>query len=342
MKKILFLLSFVAILLPSFTFATTTPKFKTEVIDVTDTFIRVEDKDGKRYTITEEIELPDTVTLKPGDRVFLQQFENENGESFYNITGIVRDRVIFFLVFLFALTVWLVNRKHGIRSLVNLIVTLGIVFIGIIPLILKGLSPVLITIIGATLAMTWSIYFSHGFNKKSHSAVVSIAASLTLVGILSWLFINLTGLSGFAEEEAGILVGLGYGNINMHGLLLAAIIIGAMGVLDDLAISQVSVVQEIQQASPAISKKALFQSAFRVGQDHTSAIVNTLVLAYAGAAFPLLILFTLGEAPFDTFNNIINNEIVATELVRTLVGSIGILLSMPISTFIAISAFTKK
>ena len=128
----------------------------------------------------------------------------------------------------------------------------------------------------------------------------------------------------------------------MAGLLLAAIIIGTMGVLDDVAISQVSVVNELLEADRSMSTQKLFQATMRVGRDHTSAIVNTLVLAYLGASFPLVILLTSGQPPFDTFLNIINHEVIATEIVRTLIGSIGIIAIMPISSLIAISILKKQ
>ncbi|MFZ5364173.1 MAG: YibE/F family protein [Patescibacteria group bacterium] len=159
--------------------------------------------------------------------------------------------------------------------------------------------------------------------------------------MFSVIFTNLTKLSGFAEEETVYLVGLMGGDINLQGLLLAGFIIGALGVLDDITVSQVSTVQEINAANPNLSRSEIYKKAMRVGVDHIASMVNTLFLAYAGAALPLLLLFSFKQEPFLTFGQVINHEIIATEIVRTLVGSIGLALAVPITTFLA-AYFYKK
>lgn len=310
--------------------------FKAHIVDVTDQYIRAEDDKGNRYTIDPATEIKDTDQLNVGDKVIIAHIVREDGTSSYIIQEFIRTPWVIGLVALFFITVLLVNGKQGVRSIANIIVTILIILFLIIPLILKGYSPVTVTIIGGMIAMVWSIYFSEGFNKKSHTAIISIAVSLLIGAILSWFFVKKTSLTGFADESSSILVGIGYEHIKMRGLLLAAIIIGALGVIDDVAISQASLVHELKEANPTMKRTKLFQAALRVGRDHTSAVVNTLVLAYVGAAFPLVILLSLKQPPLDTAFSIFNNEIVATELVRALIGSIAIMLVMPISTWIAL------
>lgn len=314
--------------------------FRAKVVDVTDTYIRVEDEQGKRYTIDPSIETKDTSELNLGDRIIVGHIVREDGTDQYLIQEFIRAPWMIALFAAFFFVVIAINGKHGVRSIINVIATVAIVLFLIIPLIVKGYPPVLITIIGGMAAMTWSIYFSEGFNKKSHTAIISIGISLLLGAILSWIFVKKTSLTGFADESSAILASIGYEHIKMRGLLLAAIIIGALGVIDDVAISQASLVRELREANPRMRRKDLFQAALRVGRDHTSAVVNTLVLAYVGAAFPLVILISLGEPPFDSLSSILNNEIVATELVRALIGSMAIMMVMPISTWIAL-AFEK-
>lgn len=265
-----------------------------------------------------------------------------DGQKEYIISSFDRSGSIIMLFVLFAIVLVLVNGKRGLKSLLNLVITYSIILSIIIPLILNGWSPVLVTVVGGIIAMGWNVYFSHGINKKSHATMAGIASSLLIVGVLGWLFIRYSSLSGSIEQGVNILYGVGYKNINFRGLLLAAVLIGALGVLDDLVVSQVSVVKELKDKNPDIPKTELFKSAMRVGHDHTSAIVNTLVLAYTSASFPLVILFSVGVKPFNSLTNTLNNETVATEIVRMLVGGIGILLSMPIATVIATYLFKEE
>jgi len=144
-----------------------------------------------------------------------------------------------------------------------------------------------------------------------------------------------------ANEEVAYLISIGKGNINLNGLLLAGIIIGALGVLDDIVISQIALVKELKSSNPEISNKEAFSRAMKVGVSHLGSMVNTLFLAYAGASLPLLILFSMKQPPFETFGQVINNEIIATEIVRSLTGSVGIVLAVPIATFLAVR-FIKK
>ncbi len=340
MKKILLLLAII-LLFPISALAQET-EFAATVIEARENFIRVEDDAGKRFTIDRTVDVSGLQSVVPGNKVKVANILRKDGTEQFVIVDFVRYPWLIVLIILFIVVMIALNKKHGLKSLLNIGVMGIIVFFGIIPLILKGWSPVAVTVLGGTLAMLVSIYISYGINKKSHSAILSIALGLLATGILSAIAIRLVSLTGFVTEEATFLVAMGYEHINIRGLLLAAIMIGALGVFDDLAISQASVVEELHKANPNMNKKDLFTSALRVGQDHTSAMVNTLIFAYLGAAFPLVLLIAIGETPFDSLAGILNHETVATELVRTLIGTLIILLLMPIATIIPTALLFRK
>jgi len=272
---------------------------------------------------------------KKGQKVLVMYSEIEEGKGEYLILDHIRRGYLYFFVLLFVLAVVWIGKWKGVRALIGLLVSFLIIMYFIIPQILAGKNPLLIGIIGALIILAFIIYITWGLSRKAHIAVVSIFASLIICGLLSVLFTYSAQISGTASEETMFLVYLVSGKINFQGLLLAGIIIGALGVLDDVVISQVSAVSEIKKANPRMSVKEIYQSAQKIGIDHIYSMTNTLFLAYAGASLPLLILFTVKEPPFDTFGQIINNEIIATEIIRALVGSIGIVLAVPISTLIA-------
>jgi len=181
--------------------------------------------------------------------------------------------------------------------------------------------------------MTIIIYLTEGWHRKSHLAILSVFISLISILALSLIFVGLADLSGLAQEEAAFLVGVGDLQINFRGLLLAGFIIGAIGVLDDIIVGQIEATESLREANPNLSKKKIFTLAYRVGNTHLGAIVNTLFLTYTGAALPLLLLFILNQSSGLSLERFLSTEAVATEVVRTLVGSIGVMLSMPIATF---------
>jgi uncharacterized membrane protein len=191
-------------------------------------------------------------------------------------------------------------------------------------------------LIGSFLILFLIIYVTEGFKKRSHITVLSIFLSLVITVFLSWFFVSLTKLTGVSSEETGFLVELAGRVINFKGLLLAGIIIGVLGVLDDVVIAQVATVEQIEDVDPSLSGMDLFKRSYEVGVSHISSMTNTLFLAYAGVSMPLLILFLSGQSAFSDWTQIINNEAIATEIVRTLAGSIGLILSVPISTAIAV------
>ena len=278
---------------------------------------------------------------KVGDKVLVNYGSGPEGEDNFYVIGHSRANPIYLLAFLFALIVIVIGRFKGFRALVVLLLTFLIILKFIIPKILDGSDPLLISIIGSFFILILAVYITEGFKRTSTIAIFAILISLVITGLLSIWFSAITKLTGFASEEAMYLIGIGGGNINIKGLLLAGIIIGALGVLDDVIISQVTLVRELRWSNPELTKSQIYCQAMRVGISHLSSMVNTLFLAYAGASLPLLILFSVKQPPFLTFNQVIDNEMIATEIVRTITGSIGLVLAVPIATFLA-SYFIKS
>lgn len=279
---------------------------------------------------------------KVGDKVLLDASTNDLGETNYYITDYIRTSGLLYLVVLFCLVLLFVGGVRGMRSLVSLVISFLVIIKFIIPQIIAGANPFLITIVGSSFILLAVIYITEGWNNRSHVSVVSIFISLVLTFLISSFFVSLAKLSGLASEETMFLISFGEQAINFKGLLLAGIIIGALGVLDDVVISQVVAVEQIIEANPEQESKQIFKRAYEVGVSHINSMTNTLFLAYAGAALPLLILFISGESAFSSWGQIINNEAIATEIVRTLAGSIGLITAVPISTLIAVRIFKKK
>ncbi|MBU2228996.1 YibE/F family protein [Patescibacteria group bacterium] len=271
-----------------------------------------------------------------GDKVIVSRTSDFEGNEIFYVTDYVRQGKLYWLALIFALFVILIGKQKGIRALVVLVLTFVVILKFIIPQILDGKNPLWISIIGALFILFLAIYITEGLARKSHIAVISILISLVITGFLAQWFTSLTKLTGFGSDEAMYLIGTVGGNINIQGLLLAGMIIGALGVLDDVVISQVNIVDELSKINVQLNRVEIYKRAMRVGISHMAAMVNTLFLAYAGASLPLLILFSINEPPFITFSQVLNNEMIATEIVRTITGSIGLILAIPISTILAI------
>ena len=267
-----------------------------------------------------------------GDRVIVSYTKDlEGGEQFF-ITDYVRRFPMLILFIIFALLVVLIGGWRGGLSLIGMGISFAVIFFMILPRILAGGDPVETAILGSFIIIPVTFFLSHGFNKKTGVAIAGTLISLIIVGVLSVVFVDAVKLTGFASEEAGFLQTMFGSVVNIKGLLLAGIIIGVLGVLDDITISQSAIVFQLRQANKNIKPFEIYKRAMDVGRDHISSMVNTLVLVYAGAAMPLLIIFVNSSHPFS---EIINYEIVADEVVRTLVGSIGLVLAVPVTTFIA-------
>jgi uncharacterized membrane protein len=268
--------------------------------------------------------------------------EDVDGNGVFYVTDFVRSSYLVWLAIILFLTVVLVASWKGLKALISLFITFVIILWFIIPLILRGWNPLLITILGSIVILLIIVYLTEGVNRKSTVAVLSITLSLLITGILAIIFSYMGRLTGSAQEEIMYLIGAGKGIINFKGLLLAGIIIGTLGALDDGAISQVAAVDELKKANPDLHGWELYRRAMKIGISHIGSMINTLFLAYAGASMPLLLIFSLRQEPFNSFSLIINNETIATEIVRAFVGSIGLALAIPIATVLAVYFLKNK
>ena len=269
--------------------------------------------------------------FESGDRILVSRAPEAQPGAEYFFADYQRDKPLLLLAVLFAIVVVALSRWRGVTSLIGLTISLLILVRFVIPAMLEGSDPVAVAIVGAAAVMLIALYLAHGVNVWTTCAVLGTFASLALTGALAVWFVNLSQFTGFGTEEAAFLQ-ISAGQINLEGLLLGGIIIGTLGVLDDVTVTQASAVWELHLANPGYSVPDLYRSAIRIGRDHIASTVNTLVLAYAGASLPLLILFTLSS---QSLPGVLTSEVVAEEIVRTLVGSIGLVASVPITTALA-------
>jgi uncharacterized membrane protein len=277
--------------------------------------------------------------IKVGDHILVTVGQRpDSGEVRAFFTDFVRARPIFILFLLFVIFSIVISGWKGVRSLIAIAFSLLMIVFYIIPQILAGKDPVWVSITGAFVFLAISQFLVYGWNLKTHSAVIGIFISLILTGVLSGYFVDFTRLTGYGDENALFLSQMSVQTINIKGLLLAGMLIGALGVLDDLVISQASAVFELYAANSTLGFSFLFKRAMNIGKDHAAATVNTLVLAYAGASLPMLLLFTLSNQDPTMLLNI---SFIAEEVVRTLVGSIGLFISIPITTALAALLATR-
>ena len=274
----------------------------------------------------------DDTLFRPGDEIFIVLSLRPDNQLVAYFADYVRWKPLLLLAVLFVFSILVISRWKGLRSLLALAFSLLVIVRYVLPHILLGEDPVQVSLIGAGLLLAATLYLTYGWTLKTHAAVLSMLAVLVLTGILAWLFVSLAHLSGYGDENAMFLLQLPGAKINLRGLLLGGMIIGALGVLDDLVTTQASAVFELHAANPSLGLPALSRAALRIGQDHVAATVNTLVLAYAGASLPMLLLFTVGSG---NYFYLLNSSTVAEEIVRTLVGSLGLVAAVPISTFVS-------
>jgi len=287
-----------------------------------------------------DIDVISSGVYKKGDRVLVNYIKNSEGEDEYYITDYVRRGYLYLLAILFVFVIIVIGRIKGLKALIGLMASFFVIMAFIMPRILSGQNPLWVSLIGSFVIVLVSIYITEGFNKKSHVALISIFFSLLSTLVLSIIFTELTRLRGMAQEETMYLINFSSIAIDFKGLLLAGILLGTLGVLDDGVISQVEAIGQIREANPALSNYQVFKAGLKVGNAHLGAIINTLFLTYAGASLPLLLLFKINKAV--SYGQVINNEVIATEIVRTLVGSIGVAISLPIATFLAAYAIKKN
>ena len=283
-----------------------------------------------------EAGVPDDLPeFRVGQRVELYFSPGPDGERQYVVSDWVRRPALLWLLALFLVVSVAVAGYKGLRAFVSTGASLLIVIWFIVPRILDGWSPALVSLLGVGGMLILAIYFVHGLSWSTTAALIGTFAAVLVTLLLGVGFTEWAQLTGFGSDEA-MMINTGAAQVNLKGLLLAGLLIGALGALTDITIVQASVVRELAHADPSFGLSELYRRGMNVGNDHVGSLVNTLVLAYTGAALPLFLLLNLSDfAPARA----LNIELVAAEVVHTLVGSVGLVLAVPLTTFIAALMF---
>jgi uncharacterized membrane protein len=288
---------------------------------------------GKRYD--QELVLTGTTPrLEGGDRVVLAHDPQAPPGFEYRFVDRDRGGVLFWLAVVFVVAVVLLGRLRGVAALGGLVSSIALLLIFVLPSILDGHDPFAVAIVGSAAIAFLALYLAHGFSTMTTVALLGTLGSLALTAILAQVFVGVAHLSGFATEEA-IVVQIGAANVDLAGIILGGVVIGALGAIDDMTVTQASAVWELRAADPRMGRVSVLRSGLRIGRDHVASTVNTLALAYAGASLPVLLLFVLSRQSLGT---VANGEVIATEILRTLVGSIGLVAAVPLTTWLAAMA----
>lgn len=300
--------------------------------------LRIIIKEGEREGEVVKLE-NDLVKLEKGDDIFVTRMGNIDGTEYFTFKDVERRAPLIILVFVFiGLVIWL-SGMQGVRAVLSLALSIGAILFVLIPALKLGYPPALVSlgIAGVILAVT--LFFTHGFKPRVVVTFLGTFGAVFITCIIAWVWVEWMRFTGFGDDASVYLNFATGGKIDLAGLLLGGIIIGLLGVLDDVSITQASVVQELKGANPDLGFKALYTKALRVGKDHVGSLVNTLALAYAGASLPLLLLYGYSESSMWV---ILNQEVIAAEVLRIVVGSIGLILAVPLTTALAAWYFKDK
>lgn len=293
---------------------------------------RIYEEDGTENDVIFE---NDYLQLEEGEKFYARKITRyDSGKIIYAVSDVNRMPYIIFFTALFVVLTVIFGGWQGIRGLLSLIGGLLLIFFILIPEIVAGSSPFLVSSVVASLIIVVGSYVTHGFNRTTSSAVLGMIVTVLITGVLAYIAVHVASLSGMDSDEATYLALNTRGTLNLQGLLLSGIIIGLLGVLYDSAIGQAVSVEELWRADPKLSKSYVFARSLRIGREHIGALVNTLAIAYVGVALPLLVLFSFPN--FGSSISLINREMFASEIIRTLIGSIGLILAIPITTFISV------
>lgn len=280
---------------------------------------------GERFTIEN-----DYFASAPGDSFFVTETADEDGLILRAVGEPDRRGVLLALVALFVLAVALVGRWQGVRALAALVVSFGLILFVMVPAIAAGVSPILAGTGTAVLILALAMALTHGLSRPTLAAFSGTALAVIATAVLAYVGTALGKISGIAGDSAAFLSLMTDGRLDLSGIFLAGVVIGALGLLDDVAITQVATVAEFR--AHGASRREAFTRAMTVGRAHAGALINTLALAYAGAALPLLLVFSFSTEPALSM---LNRELFAGEIIRTVAGSVGLVLAVPLSTFFA-------
>jgi uncharacterized membrane protein len=299
---------------------------------------RVEITSGAREGREIETALPNgpgAPEIDEGDEVVLIESENPDGTVF-TVVDHQRASELWVLLGAFAVALVAFGRWRGLSALAGLAVTFALLVLFVVPAILGGSPPLLVALVGSAAITLTVLYLTHGFALSTTVAVLGTLASLALTGILSAVAVSALHLTGITDDLSTALSSTQ--QLNMEGLLLAGIVIGSVGVLDDVTVTQAATVTELAHANPGYRFRQLYRAASRVGRSHIASVVNTIVLAYAGSALPLLILIAASQEPLG---GVVTDQIIAQEIVRSVVATLGLIAAVPVTTALASLAFRE-
>ncbi len=281
----------------------------------------------------------DLVVLEEGDKIFVNRLQSIDGAEYYVFKDVERRLPLLILVGIFVLLVIWLSGMQGVRAVLSLGLSIGSIIFLLIPALLAGYSPALTSLVIAGLILSVTLFFTHGFKPRVFITFLGTFGAVFATCVIAWIWVEWMRFTGFSDDSSVYLNFATGGTIDLTGLLLGGIIIGLLGVLDDVSITQASVVQELKGANPQFGFKDLYQRALRVGRDHVGSLVNTLALAYAGASLPMLLLFAYSDSSMIM---LVNQEVLAAEVLRIVVGSIGLILAVPFTTAMAAWYFKDK
>jgi len=281
----------------------------------------------------------DMVRLSSGDKIYVTYVKDMGGQEFFYLKDVRRQTPMIVLIVLFVSLLAVFAGWQGLRALLSLVGSVAAILFVLVPAMLAGYDPVLVSLLVAGVILTLAILGTHGLNPISITALAGTFGAVLVTSVVAWTFVYWMRLTGFGDDASVPLNFATNGELDFVGLLLGSIIIGVLGVLDDVSITQASVVTELKKANPALRMWQLYNRAIKVGRDHVGSLVNTLALAYVGAALPLVLLFSTSQYPLSLT---LNQELIAAEIVRIIVGSIGLILAVPLSTILAAWWFDSR
>lgn len=281
----------------------------------------------------------DGLNYREGQRVYVSHIKESGGGEYFILGEALRQNEILGTLILFIGVIVAVFGRKGIKSLFSLALSLVAIFFILIPAALKGYNPIMISGIFSILLLSLLMLITHGRNKITYSALIGSVSSVLITIIITYITITKASITGFVDDIDSGLFFATNGQIDFTLLTIAGVIIGVIGVVDDASITQASAVRELKSLDNSLSDLEYWKRAMRIGEDHAGAMINTLVMAYVSASLPVLLLFYNST---NSLSYLINKEIIATEIFRSLIGSIGILLSIPITTWIAVKLIKEK
>ncbi|HUO55912.1 MAG TPA: YibE/F family protein [Candidatus Paceibacterota bacterium] len=291
----------------------------------------------------------DGQNVRKGDIMYVTRYLDTDSDPMatvytYNSIDHYRLPALAFFVILFLGCVVFIGGKQGIRGLITLAGVICLIIFVLLPGILHGYSALALSVFVASLIASIGAYVTHGFSKMTSSAVLGMILTILIATFLADIAVHTAYLSGITDESTYDLLNTpGYADVNFQGLLLGAMIIGLLGVLYDAAIGQAVAVEELARAAPHLPRVTIYTRAFRIGREHIGALMNTLVLAYVGTSLPIFLMYS-GVSLFSStyYSPVINQEWLATEILRTVIGGIGLMLTIPITTFIAVWILVRR